>query len=102
MPGKLDGVHLLNGIMSDKDGGVMATHERIVADPNILVGKPIVRGTRLSVDFLLDLMAQGWPEAEILRNYPGLTHEDLAACLEYANELVRSERVYNFVNQAAP
>ena len=80
----------------------MAAHERIIADPNILVGKPIVRGTRLSVDFLLNLMAQGWPEAEILRNYPGLTHDDLVACLEYANELVRSERVYNFESQATP
>jgi uncharacterized protein (DUF433 family) len=60
----------------------MNWRERIVVDPNILVGKPVVRGTRLSVDFLLELMAQGWPEAEILRNYPGLTHEDIAACLQ--------------------
>jgi uncharacterized protein (DUF433 family) len=59
----------------------MNWRERIVVDPNILVGKPVVRGTRLSVDFLLELMAQGWPETEILRNYPGLTHEDIAACL---------------------
>ena len=44
--------------------------DRIVADPAILVGKPVVRGTRLSVDFLLGLMAQGWPEAEILRITP--------------------------------
>ena len=44
-----------------------------------VVGKPVVRGTRLSVDFLLGLMAQGWPEAEILRNYPGLEREDLLA-----------------------
>lgn len=56
--------------------------DRIVLDPAILVGKPIVQGTRLSVDFLLGLMAQGWPESEILRNYPGLTREDLLACIE--------------------
>ncbi len=55
--------------------------DRIVIDRSILVGKPIVRGTRLSVEFLVGLMAQGWPEAEILRNYPGLTREDLLACL---------------------
>jgi uncharacterized protein (DUF433 family) len=61
--------------------------ERIVVDPKILVGKPVVRGTRLSVDFLLGLMAHGWSEAEILRNYPGLAHEDLLACLEYARDL---------------
>ena len=59
----------------------MQLDERIVVNPDVLVGKPVVRGTRLSVDFLLGLMAQGWPEAEILRNYPGLEREDLLACL---------------------
>jgi uncharacterized protein (DUF433 family) len=71
-----------------------ALSDRVVVDPAILVGKPIVRGTRLSVEFLLDLMAQGWPEKEILRNYPGLVREDLQACVAYANELVRSETVH--------
>lgn len=70
--------------------------DRIVADPAILVGKPVVRGTRLSVDFLLGLMAQGWPEAEILRNYPGLTRDDVLACLAYASERLKDERVYRF------
>jgi uncharacterized protein (DUF433 family) len=70
--------------------------DRIVADPAVLVGKPVVRGTRLSVEFLLGLMAQEWPEAEILRNYPGLTHEDLLACLAYAAERLREEKVYQF------
>jgi uncharacterized protein (DUF433 family) len=61
--------------------------DRIVIDPAVLVGKPVVKGTRLSVDFLLGLMAQDWPEAEILRNYPGLTREDLLACREYAAQV---------------
>lgn len=68
--------------------------DRIVADPAVLAGKPVVRGTRLAVDFLLGLMARDWPEAEILRNYPGLTRDDLLACLEYASERVRDEKVY--------
>lgn len=55
--------------------------DRIVRDPSVLCGKPVVKGTRLSVDFLLGLMGQGWPEEEILRNYPGLTRADLLACL---------------------
>ena len=59
----------------------MSGNKRIVADPHVLAGKPVVRGTRLGVDFLLGLMAQGWSEAEILRNYPGLEREDLLACL---------------------
>jgi uncharacterized protein (DUF433 family) len=74
----------------------MNWQERIVIDPGILVGKPIVKGTRLAVEFIVDLLAQGWTEAEILRNYPGLTHEDIQACLSYASALLRMERVYPF------
>ncbi len=70
--------------------------DRIVVDPEILVGKPCVKGTRLGVDFLLGLMAQGWSEAEILRNYPGLSRVDLLACLAYASEVVGQEKVYRF------
>ena len=64
----------------------MNWQDRIVVDPEILVGKPVVKGTRLAVEFIIDLLAQGWTEAEILRNYPGLTQEDVRACLVYANE----------------
>ncbi len=55
--------------------------KRIIVDPKILVGKPVIKGTRLAVDFILDLLAQGWSHDEILRNYPGLTAEDIHACL---------------------
>jgi uncharacterized protein (DUF433 family) len=72
----------------------MPMTERIVVDPTILTGKPCVKGTRLSVEFLLGQMAQGWGEAELLRNYPGLTHEDVLACLAYASEVVGQEKVY--------
>jgi uncharacterized protein (DUF433 family) len=74
----------------------MNHHERIVIDPDILVGKPVVKGTRLSVDFLLGLLAQGWGEAEILRNYPGLERADLLACWAYAAETLGREKVYSF------
>jgi uncharacterized protein (DUF433 family) len=74
----------------------MSTHERIVVDPAVLVGKPVVRGTRLSVDFLVSLLAQGWPESEVLRNYPGLERDDLLACLEYASDAVKRESVFEF------
>lgn len=68
---------------------------RIVLDPAILAGKPVIRGTRLSVDFIIGLMADGWSEAHILENYPGLTpHDDVAACLAYARDILRSEKVY--------
>jgi uncharacterized protein (DUF433 family) len=72
----------------------MSWQDRIVIDPAILVGKPVVKGTRLAVEFLIELLAQGWSKAEVLRNYPGLTHEDILACLAYASERLRSEKVY--------
>ncbi|MBI5474071.1 MAG: DUF433 domain-containing protein [Ignavibacteriae bacterium] len=68
--------------------------ERIIVDPAILVGKPVLKGTRLAVEFIVDLLAQGWDEAEVLRNYPGLTHEDIQACLGYASARLKEEKVY--------
>jgi len=62
----------------------MADQERIVADPKVLVGKPVIRGTRLAVEFVIDLLAQGWSGEQLIDNYPGVEHEDLAACLRYA------------------
>lgn len=72
----------------------MNWRDRIVIDPEILVGKPVVKGTRLAVDFVIDLLAQGWSEAQILKNYPGLTREDIQACLAYASDALRHEKVY--------
>jgi uncharacterized protein (DUF433 family) len=63
----------------------MNWEERIIVDPSILVGKPVIKGTRLAVEFIVDLLAQGWSEAQILDNYPGITREDIQACLKYAN-----------------
>ncbi len=68
--------------------------DRIVVNPDVLLGKPVIRGTRLAVEFIIDLLAQGWSEQDIMGNYPGVTHEDIAACLSYAGEVLRTERVY--------
>jgi uncharacterized protein (DUF433 family) len=70
------------------------TSDHIVLDPAILAGKPIVRGTRLSVEFVIGLMADGWNEADILANYPGLSRENIGACLSYARDLLHSEKVF--------
>ena len=72
----------------------MDLYERVVVDPAILAGKPVVRGTRLAVEFIIELLAQGWTDAEILRNYPGLTRQDIQACLAYASNVLKTERVY--------
>ncbi len=59
----------------------MPLSERIVVDPEILAGKPVVRGTRLAVEFILELLAAGQSENELLANYPGLKREDILASL---------------------
>ena len=72
----------------------MEWESRITLNPSILVGKPIIKGTRLAVEFIIDLLAQGWSIDEILRNYPGITVADIHACLNYASFSLKSERVY--------
>ena len=74
----------------------MDWQDRITLDPKILVGKPVIKGTRLAVEFIVDLLAQGWPESEITRNYPDLTRDDIAACLKYATSLLKAEKIYPF------
>ncbi|MGA7954346.1 MAG: DUF433 domain-containing protein [Gloeobacterales cyanobacterium] len=73
---------------------MMDWQERIVVDPNILVGKPTIKGTRLAVEFIIDLLAEGWSESDILSNYPGLTTQDIQACLAYASSMLKAERIY--------
>jgi uncharacterized protein (DUF433 family) len=72
----------------------MTWQDRITLDPTVLAGKPVIRNTRLSVDFIVGLLGEDWSEADILRNYPGITHADIAACLRYASEVLQGERVY--------
>ena len=69
-------------------------NSRIVINPDILIGKPVIAGTRLSVDFIIGLLAEGWAEDQLLTNYPGLVHEDVLACLAYARDILRAERVF--------
>ena len=72
----------------------MKWQERISIDPKILVGKPAVKGTRISVELVVDLMANGWTQEQILENYPDLTADDIRACLAYASDVLHAERVY--------
>jgi uncharacterized protein (DUF433 family) len=74
----------------------MVWQDRIIIDPKVLVGKPVIKGTRLEVEFIIDLLAQSWAEAEILRNYPGLRHEDIQACLAYASATLKAEKFFPF------
>lgn len=67
---------------------------RITADPNVMVGKPVVKGTRITVEWVLDLLGGGWTNEQILDQFPHLSLPDIHACLVFAREAVRNERVY--------
>ncbi len=72
----------------------MDPREYIHSDPEILSGKPVVKGTRLSVDFLLELFANGWSEDQVLESYPNLTRDSLRAVFAFAAESTRDERAF--------
>ena len=77
--------------------------ERITIDPRIMQGKPCVRGMRITVGLVVNLVANGMTHAEILRNYPDLEEEDIGQCLQYAARLAE-ERVmpYDEPHHAVP
>jgi len=69
----------------------MNWREYIVSDPEILVGKPAVKGTRLSVDLILDRLADGWTPEDLFRSYPRLTPDALQAVFAFAAEVLKDE-----------
>jgi uncharacterized protein (DUF433 family) len=72
----------------------MDWRDRITLDEKILAGKPIVKGTRIAVEFVIDLLGRGWTTQQILAKYDHLDPEDVRACRAYASDLLKSERVY--------
>lgn len=69
-------------------------HERIVVDPAIMVGKPVVKGTRIPVELVLKRLSQDLNVETLLAAYPRLTIEDVKACLAYAEAIVEGEDIY--------
>ena len=69
----------------------MEKPERIVCDPNILGGKPSIRGTRISVELILGWLASGWTFENLLQSYPNIAREDILAALAYAAAVVHEE-----------
>ena len=81
--------------MADRNQGILGNmdwRERIGVDPDVLAGKPLVRGTRLSAELVLELLAAGETEEQLLSAYPRLTSEDVRACLAYASYLAHEFR----------
>jgi uncharacterized protein (DUF433 family) len=72
----------------------MNWEERITVNPQVLVGKPVIKGTRMAVEFVIDLLGRGWTVEQILREYDHLTADDIQACLAYASDVLKSEHVY--------
>ncbi|MFQ6077131.1 MAG: DUF433 domain-containing protein [Candidatus Bathyarchaeia archaeon] len=69
---------------------------RITIDPEILTGKPIIKGTRIAVEFVLELLANGWAEEAITENYPQLKKEEIGVALRYVTDILKEEMVYPY------
>ena len=65
--------------------------DRITSNPQVLLGKPVVRGTRISVELILGWLAQGWSVDDVLEAYPHITREDVLAALAFAAEMLRDD-----------
>ncbi len=87
----------MSGGLSTIDGLL----DRISFDPDIFGGKPLIRGRRLAVEHVLDMLAAGDTPAEILDAYPWLEPEDIRACCAYANRIVKNERIELLVLETA-
>ena len=81
--------NLLSQVQYKQEGAHMTDQQlltRITINPDVLVGKPVIKGTRLSVEYILNLLAHGATIDQILEEYPDLTHEDIQACLLFATK----------------
>lgn len=79
----------------------MNWRDYIHADPEILVGKPVIKGTRLSIEFILGLLAQGWTETQILESYTSLTPESIRAIFAFTAECMQEEALYFLTPEAS-
>jgi uncharacterized protein (DUF433 family) len=75
--------------------------EHIITDKAILLGKPVIKGTRISVDHIIGLLAQGWSEEQILENYPRLSKDDLTAVFSYIHLCMKDGLLFDLPKQTA-
>jgi len=74
-------------------------YEQVELNPEVLLGKPIIRGTRIPVQLIVKLIAQGWKNEEILKEYPVLKEENIRAALLYAEKVLEEEEIFPLVNK---
>lgn len=79
----------------------MEWRKRIVCDPKILLGKPTVKGTRISVELILGWLSADWSLDQLLESYPNITREDVLAALAYASELLHDDGILPTTEVAA-
>ena len=79
----------------------MKWEDYIISDKNILLGKPTIKGTRLAVEHIVGLLAQGWSEAQVLENYPRLTKESLQAVFSYLQECIHDGLLFSPIKKSA-
>lgn len=79
----------------------MNWQDHIISDKNILLGKPTIKGTRLSVEFIIDRLANGWTEQQLIDNYPRLTNEGLRAVFAYIFDCLQDGLMYPMSSKAA-
>jgi len=73
--------------------------KHITSDKNILLGKPVIKDTRISIEFIIELLASGWTEKQILDNYPRLKREDLQAVFAYIHENIRDGLLFELSDE---
>ncbi len=79
----------------------MKWEDYIISDKNILLGKPTIKGTRIAVEHIVGLLAQGWSEAQVLENYPRLTKESLQAVFSYLQECLHDGLLFSPIKKSA-
>ena len=75
--------------------------DHIIVNPDVLVGKPVIKGTRISLEFIIERLAQGWTEKDLLNNYPRLTLLDLQAVFGYIQECIKDGLLINYPPKSA-
>ncbi len=79
----------------------MKWEDYIISDKDILLGKPAIKGTRIAVEHIVGLLAQGWSEAQILENYPRLTKESLQAVFSYIQQCIHDGLLFSPIKKTA-
>lgn len=86
-------LNVLIGVTEEKEAIDMTYADRIVTDPKIMLGKPVIKGTRITVELILKKLSEGMSIDELIQAYPHLTREDILAALSYSADVISKEEI---------